>query len=95
MVGGKFVKSCYLFIYLFLFILFFIIYLVLFFVFFYLLNVTSVISVIVVVDTNLLLVSTTVVNYWLITLYCLWSDFNNSFFIKIKIKFIYIKKKVC
>ena len=52
MVGGKFVKSCYLFIYLFLFILFFIIYLVLFFVFFYLLNVTSVISVIVVVDTN-------------------------------------------
>ena len=39
--------------------------------------------------------STTVVNYWLITLYCLWSDFNNSFFIKIKIKFIYIKKKVC
>ena len=48
MVGGKFVKSCYLFIYLFLFILFFIIYLVLFFVFFYLLNVTSVISVIVI-----------------------------------------------
>ena len=48
MVGGKFVKSCYLFIYLFLFILFFIIYLVLFFVFFYSLNVTSVISVIVI-----------------------------------------------